>query len=288
MNLEFVSTIALPIALIIIMFGLGLSLVVDDFRRILSFPKPVIVGLFCQLFILPPIAFALCYAFSLPSAFAIGLVLLAASPGGVTSNIYSHLSKGDVALNLTLTAINSVLAAFTLPLITGLAIAVFAEAGQEIGFQFGKMLQVFFVILVPVSIGMFVRYKSESFASAADRPVRIFSLLVLVVIILTAIGTEWKLLVDNINQVGWAVLVFNLVSMGVGYMAPILLKISHAQATAISFEVGIHNGTVALYVAMSVLGSTEVAVPPAIYSILMFFTAGALAVYFKKMANNVS
>ena len=288
MNIEFVSTTALPLALVIIMFGLGLSLTVADFKRILVFPRPVIVGLVCQTLILPAFAFALCFLFQLPTAFAIGLILLAASPGGATSNIYSHLAHGDVALNLTLTAINSAIAAVTLPLMTGLAISVFAGQEQTIGLQFSKMVEVFLLILIPVSVGMLVKSKCPTFALRMDKPVRVFSLLVLAVIVVGALVKEWELITDNLAQVGWAVLVFNLVSLGVGYLAPILMKISRQQSIAIAFEIGIHNGTLALFVAISVLNSSEIAVPAAVYSILMFFTAGAFGLLMKKRTNRMT
>lgn len=277
MNLQFVTTIALPLVLIIIMFGLGLALTVADFRRIVAFPKPVFIGLFCQTLILPAVAFGLCYFFQLPTPFAVGLVLLAASPGGATSNIFSHLSHGDVALNLTLTAINSALTAVTLPLITGLAISLFNDQQQEIGFQFSKMIEVFLVILIPVSIGMLIRSKKPAFAAKMDKPVRIFSILALALIVIGAVSKEWAIIGDNISQIGWAVLSFNLLSLGVGYFVPLFLKIPKNQSIAISFEIGIHNGTLALFVAISVLGSTQIAVPAAAYSILMFFTAGIFA-----------
>ncbi|MEK6554835.1 MAG: bile acid:sodium symporter family protein [Bdellovibrionota bacterium] len=286
MNLQFVTTIALPLVLILIMFGLGLSLTVEDFKRVMNFPRPVIVGLGCQLILLPAVAFGLCYLFQLPPAFAIGLVLLSASPGGATSNVFSHLTNGDVALNLTLTAINSALTAITLPLVTGLALQLFAEQDQSIGLQFSKMIEVFLVILVPVSIGMLVRAKKPVFALKMDRPVRGFSIFALIVIVIGAVTKEWSLLADNIGLIGWAVLSFNLLSLAVGYLVPKMMKISHDQAVAISFEIGIHNGTLALFVAISVLGSTQIAVPAAAYSVLMFFTAGIFSLLLRKSKNS--
>lgn len=281
MNLQFVTTVAMPLVLILIMFGLGLSLTLVDFKRILSFPKPVIVGLACQTLILPAVAFGLCYAFQLSAPFAIGLVLLAASPGGATSNVYSHLCRGDVALNLTLTAINSALTAVTLPLITSLAISIFGDQQQDIGFQFSKMVEVFLLILVPVCIGMFLRAKKSDFAQRMDKPVRIFSMLALAIIVIGAVSKEWALIVNNVSQVGLAVFLFNVFSLGIGYVVPLFLKIPRHQATAISFEIGIHNGTLALFVAISVLNSTEIAVPAATYSVLMFFTAAVFAFILK-------
>ncbi len=282
MNADFAATVALPLALALIMFGLGLTLTLADFKRVAAFPKPILVGLGCQMIVLPLVAFALCYLFSLRPEFAIGLMVLAASPGGISSNIYSHLSDGDVALNLTLTAINSVLGAVALPLFTALAIKSFAGQDQTIDLQFRKMVEVFAIVLVPAVIGMLVNKKFTSFGRRMDKPVRIFSIVVLAVIILAAVSKEWRLLTDHIGEVGFAVLSFNLISLGVGYLVPLFLKISHRQATAISMEVGIHNGTLALYMAMSVLGSTAYAVPAAVYSVVMYFTAFAFSWFLKK------
>lgn len=282
MNIQFATTVALPMALVIIMLGLGLSLTVADFKRVFSFPRPILVGLGCQMLILPFVAFGLCYAFRLQPEFAIGLMVLAASPGGVTSNIYSHLSDGDVALNLTLTAINSVLAAVSLPLFTTLAISAFAGQDQNIDLQFRKMIEVFLIVLIPAGIGLLINAKKPDWARKSDKFVRIFSIVVLLVIIIASISKEWALLTAHIGEVGLAVLLFNLLSLGVGYGAPLLFKIPKKQATAISLEVGIHNGTLALYMAISVLGGTAYAVPAAVYSVLMYITATLFSLYLKR------
>lgn len=151
-------TVFLPIALAIIMAGLGLELTINDFKRVRQHPKAVFIALFCQLVILVGIAFIICKVLALPPMLAVGLMLLSASPGGPTANLFSYLYKGDIALNITLTAINSVIAAFTLPLIVNFAIQHFMENGQNVGLQFSKIIQVFLIILVPVGIGMLVRH----------------------------------------------------------------------------------------------------------------------------------
>lgn len=280
MSTDILATKVLPLALALIMFGMGLTLTLQDFKRVLFFPKPVVIGLAVQMGVLPVIALGLCIFFKLPAEFAVGLMLLAASPGGVTSNIFSHLSHGDVALNLTLTAINSAIAAISLPLITEFALRVFSEEGAEsatVGLQLSKMLEVFAIVLVPVAIGMFVRNRKPSFAEKMDRPVRLFSLLVLASVVVIAVVKEWNLFTDHLAEVGLAVLFFNLISLGVGYFAPLAFKLPSKQAIAIAFEIGIHNGTLAIFVAVSVLGSYSYAVPAAIYSVLMFLTAALLS-----------
>lgn len=269
-----VITIGLPIALAIIMFGLGLSLTPGDFRRVAREPRAVIVALAVQALVLPLVAFGLVKGFGLAPLLAVGVMLLAASPGGTTANLFSHLFRGDVALNITLTAINSVLAAFTIPLITNFAISHFGAEG-ELGLQFGKVVQVVAIVLVPVAIGMFVRHRAPEFAARADKPVRIFSIFVLAVVALGALLGERANLGDYIRQVGLVTGLFCLASLTIGYAAARLLRLDEPQAIATSMEVGIHNTTIALTIALSVLSSTEVAVPSAVYSILMYILATA-------------
>ena len=187
-------TFFLPAALGIIMLGLGLSLSLGDFARVAKFPKPVLIGLACQLLLLPLACFFLAKAFGLAPALAVGLMLLAASPGGTTANLYSHLAHGDVALNITLTAVNSVIAILTMPLIVNLSLAYFMSADQAIPLQFAKVVQVFAIVLGPVAIGMWLRSRFPGFAERMQKPVKIISALFLLLIILLAVatvGTEW-------------------------------------------------------------------------------------------------
>jgi len=168
-----IITIMLPLALAIIMIGLGLELTPKDFARVSKHPKAVLVALFCQLVLLVGIAFVICKVLNLPPLLAVGLMLLAASPGGSTANLFSYLFKGDIALNITLTAINSVIAAFTLPLIVNFAIQYFMQDGQHVSMQFSKILQVFSIILIPVCIGMLIRHYAPSFTKKLNKPLRI-------------------------------------------------------------------------------------------------------------------
>ena len=274
MNDSALITTGLPIALAIIMFGLGLSLTTDDFVRVARSPRAVLVALVLQILVLPVIAFGLVTAFDLDPLLAVGVMLLAASPGGTTANLFSHLFRGDVALNVTLTAVNSVLAAVTIPLITNLAIDHF-DADGELGLQLGKVVQVIAIVLVPVAIGMVVRRRSASFAAAADRPVRIFSIVVLVAVSVGAILGERENIADYVQQVGLVTGLFCLISLSLGYAGARVMRLEHPQAVASSMEIGIHNTTIALTIALSVLDSTEVAIPAAVYSILMYVLATA-------------
>ena len=271
------TTVGLPIALAIIMFGLGLSLAVDDFRRIGREPKAVAVALLAQLVLLPLVCFGLIKAFDLEALLAVGMMLLAASPGGTTANLFSHLFRGDVALNISLTAVNSVIAVVTLPLVVNFAINHFEPSGAEdVGLQFGKTLQVFAIVLVPVAIGMMVRRWSPEFAARAEKPVRIASAAVLVIVILGALLAERENLNEYIADIGAIAAVFCVCSLTIGYVVPHLAGVTSKQAIASAFEVGIHNSTLAIAVAVSVLDNDKLAVPAAVYGILMFpLAAGA-------------
>lgn len=263
----------LPIALGIIMLGLGLSLTLEDFKRVAKYPKAVTVALICQMVLLPAFCFFLVRIFGLDPALAVGLMLLAASPGGATANLYSHLSDGDVALNISLTAINSVLTLFTLPLIVNFSLDYFMDSGQYVPMQFSKVLEVFGIVLIPVAIGMLIKKNFETFAARMEKPVKIASALILLIIIVSVTIREKQLLADYFAIIGLPVLLFNLLSLASGYFIPRILNIEKRQAIAIGMEIGIHNGTLAIYIALSVLANSSMSVPPAIYSLLMFFTA---------------
>lgn len=268
-------TIGLPVALAVIMLGLGLDLTPADFARVARRPRAVVVALVCQLLLLPLVALGLVTAFDLPPLLAVGFMLLAASPGGTTANLYSHLFRGDVALNITLTAINSVLAILTLPLIANLAIRLFAPDVDGLGLQVGKVLQVFAIVLVPVAVGMLVRRLAPGFAERMDRPVRIASAVLLLLVVVGAILGDRENIADYAAQVGLVSVLFCALSLSVGYAVPRLLGMTRPEAIASGFEIGIHNSTLAIAMALTVLEVSEMAVPPAVYGVVMFFVAAA-------------
>lgn len=278
-------TLFLPAALGIIMLGLGLSLSLADFARVAKFPRPVLIGLACQLLLLPLACFFLAKLFGLAPALAVGLMLLAASPGGTTANLYSHLAHGDVALNITLTAVNSVVAILTMPLIVNLSLAHFMSADQAIPLQFAKVVQVFAIVLGPVATGMWLRSRFPHFAERMQKPVKIVSALFLLLIILLAVAKDWRTFVEYAPAVGGAALAFNLLSMAVGYCVPRLLKLDLRQAIAIAMEIGIHNGTLAIALALSpaLLNNPTMAIPAAIYSLIMFVTAALFGLWVNRV-----
>lgn len=281
-----IITIMLPLALAIIMMGLGLELTPKDFARVSKHLKAVLIALFCQLVVLVGIAFIICKVLALPPLLAVGLMLLAASPGGSTANLFSYLFKGDIALNITLTAINSIIAAFTLPLIVNFAIQYFMNDGQQISMQFGKIVQVFAIILVPVCVGMLIRHYAPSLTQKLNKPLRIFSVAFLVLIIIGAIAKERAHILEYLAQVGLATVIFCICSLVIGYFVPRLLGINSAQARACAFEIGIHNSTLAMTIALTVIANSTVAMPAAVYSIFMYIFAAIFGMLISRLASN--
>lgn len=277
------TTIGLPVALGIIMLGLGLSLTPADFLRVGKHPKAVIVALACQLILLPAICFGLVVLFQLPPILAVGMVLLAASPGGTTANLYSHLFRGDVALNITLTAINSIVALFTLPLLTNLAISIFLPDSEGLGIQFSKAVEVFLIVLGPVLLGMLIRRLAPKFADAMDKPVRIASMIILAVVIVGAIIANRDVFFPNLGALAGITVLFCALSLTIGFFVPRLFRVEPQQAVASAFEIGIHNATLAIVIAQTVLGSVEMSLPAAVYGVLMFFVALAFGFLIRRV-----
>jgi BASS family bile acid:Na+ symporter len=282
MQASLLTTVFLPLALGIIMFGLGLHLRVADFMRVVQMPKPVFVGLAAQMLVLPPIAFALCLLFDLPPALAVGLMLLAASPGGATANVFSHLARGDVALNITLTAVNSLLCLVTLPLIVQWSVGYFLGTEAYVPPPVRKIVEVGAIILLPVALGMLLCARAPGAADRLERVVKPLSLLVLLALIVFTVVREFDLLRTHAASIGVVCLLLSALSFGIGYGCGRLAKIEPRQAIAISFEVGIHNGTLAIFIALNVLAVSAYSIPAAIYSLLMYFTAAVVLWWFRR------
>lgn len=273
MNGNLVVTQLLVVALALVMFGLGLSLSTQDFTRLLKHPKAVIIALALQIILLPLACYLLIVALNVPPLFAVGLMLLAASPGGISANLFSHLFGGNVAMNISLTAINTVLSIITLPVISNWAINTFAKTGQVVPLQTGKVVEVIVIVLVPVFIGMWVRTRKPGFAARSEKPMKIFSAVVLAVVAIGALVKEWQALTTSFASVGPAVVAFNIVSLLAGYYLSRVAGLDKPMSTAISYEIGIHNSTLAIFIALAVLNNFQLALPAAIYSVSMYVTA---------------
>ena len=277
------TTVGLPLALAIIMFGLGLDLTVGDFKRVGRAPKAVAVALACQIVLLPTICFGLVVLLDLPALLGIGMLLLAASPGGTTANLFSHLFRGDVALNITLTAINTVVAVVTLPLVTGFAIDWF-DRQDEVSMPLVEIVKVFALILLPVGLGMVVRSRAPGFAQRMDRPVRIGSAVILAILVVGILVDQLENVGDYLADVGLIAALFCATSLVVGYVVPKAFGVTGPQAIASSMEVGVHNATLAIYVAVEVLDEIEVSVPAAVYSLVMFVFAALWGTWISRRA----
>ncbi len=275
------TTVGLPLALAIIMFGLGLDLTPNDFRRVGRAPKAVAVALACQVVLLPAICFGLVVLFDLPALLGIGMLLLAASPGGTTANLFSHLFRGDVALNITLTAINTVIAVVTLPLITGFAIAWF-DRQDDVSMPLVEIVKVFALILLPVGIGMLVNHRAPGFARRMDKAVRIGSAVILAILVLGILLDQLENVGDYLADVGLITALFCAISLVVGYVVPKAFGVTGPQAIASSMEVGVHNATLAIFVAVEVLDEVEISVPAAVYSLVMFLFAALWGTWVSK------
>jgi bile acid:Na+ symporter, BASS family len=271
-----VTTVFLPIALGVIMLGLGMSLTVQDFKRVATVPKATLVALVCQVLLLPAICLGLILLFDLAPTLAVGMMLLAASPGGTTANLFSHLAGGDVALNISLTAINAILAVVTMPIVVNLALSGFMSGDDELGLQFDKMLQVFAIVLVPVAIGMLIRRRFTAFADRMLKPLKLAAIIFMVATIAVAVYQERANIGGYLQDIGVIALVFCVISLSVGYAIPRLVRIERRQSIAISLEIGIHNSTLAIAIALSpsLLNNPQMAVPAAVYGVLMFIPAG--------------
>jgi BASS family bile acid:Na+ symporter len=270
------TTVLLPLVLGVVMFGLGLSLTADDLLGMRANKQAIVIALVCQVLVLPALCFAMVLLLGLPPVLCVGMMLLAASPGGTSASLFSHLFRGDVALNVTVTAINSLLAVVTLPLVVNLSLSYFLSGDDAIGLQLDKLTPVLAVVVLPVFLGMTIRHGAPAFAERMDRPVRIAAVAVLMIIAVAAIISERNNLAGYLGVVGTAACVFCLLGLTVGYYLPRLTRIGHRQAIALSMEIGVHNGALAITIAISLLNNTEVAIPAAIYTIAQPVLAGAV------------
>ncbi|MBQ4835483.1 bile acid:sodium symporter family protein [Pseudoalteromonas luteoviolacea] len=272
--------IGLPVALIFIMAGVGLSLKPDDFKRVLLQPKSFFIGAFCQLAVLPLLAIATIAITGLTGELAIGLFILSLCPGGTTSNLYSYLAKGDVGLSVSLTAVVGFITPFTLPFLAAWAIGHYGQNGNVIEFPILKAwLQLIVVGVLPVLIGMSINAKWPEFAKKASPYISWFSIAVLLLVIVSICFKLGSKLVDYLIMAGPAVVILNLASMIAGYVIAANLLHNDTQTRTITLEVGLQNGTLALLVTTGLLGNEVMSIAPSIYGLFMFISAGAFTAW---------
>lgn len=272
-----IGTIILAISLIIIMFGMGLSLVKEDFTRLLKQPKAVFIGLLNQIVLLPLIAFLIVTSLGVGTDIAIGVMILAACPGGPTSNLITHLAKGDSGLSVSLTSVNSLITIFTIPFVVDFALTYFLNAQETITIDKVKtVVQIFVIVIIPVTLGMMLKRSKPNFADGMNKPVRIASAAVLFLVILGLVIKKKADLIPYLQQAGITTLLLNVGTMFVGFLTARLAQLKSKQALTISIESGIQNGTMAIAIASGILMNENFAIAPAVYSLIMFVTGGIL------------
>ena len=280
METSLLTAVFLPLALFIIMLGMGLGLTLTDFQRIFVAPKGVALGLVAQLIMLPLVGFGLASVLPLTPELAVGVMILAACPGGPTSNLVTYLARGNVALSITLTALSSLVTVFTIPLVVNWAMVQFMGAGTDLQLPFlTTVLQIAVITLIPVSLGMALHHYAPRFAATVEKWVKGLALVFLGLIIAALLIKERANVLAFFLQVGWVTLLLVVLTMALGYGLAQLARLDDRSATAITVEVGIQNGTLAIAIASAptFLNNATMAIPAAIYSLLMFAVGGAFA-----------
>ena len=286
---EFVNSEIVPWVLRLVMVGLGLSLSLPDFRRVIVFPKAATIGLLAQLVGLPLTAFALALAFNAPPAIAIGLVILAACPSGVTANAYTFAARADVPLCVTLSALTSVITVFTIPFLIELALNVFAEPGQTVAISASNMLlNLMTFTLIPLALGMLFRQLFPQVAERAVEPIRKVVLWLMIVVLLLGVVASVEEILANFATAGLLVIVMNVLTMGLGFGLARLLGLPIEQVVTITFEVGVQNLALALAIAFSILAVPEFAISALIYAAIMPATALAFVSIGRRMIADAS
>ncbi len=273
MEANVITKVLLPVALGIIMLGMGFGLTLRDFRRIFVEPRAVLIGLACQILLLPLVAYALLSVFSLEPALAVGVMIIAACPGGATSNLIANLAKGDVALSISLTAFSSAVTIISIPFVVNLAIEHLTDSAIVPLPVAKTILQVCTITLLPVLLGMGIKARWPAFAARGERGIRIFSGVFLALLILAAILKDRAIIIPSFQQAGPVTLALNLLTMALGFGLALVFGLQRKQRVTLAIEVGIQNGTLGILIATTLLENAQMAIPPAIYSLIMFMTA---------------
>lgn len=280
-----ISSIILILVLAMIMLGMGLSLTREDFKRVLKYPKGIITGLLNQMVFLPIVGLAIANLLSLSSELAVGIMLLAACPGGTSSNIITHLAKGDSALSVSLTAVSSLISIFTIPLIVSFAINNFMAADQQV--EVDKLLmigQLLVIVIIPVSLGMAIRAFKPNFAAIMDKPVRRLSTVMLILITAALVYKDRTHVIPYFQQAGIAAMALNFISLGLGFLTSQLVKLNRAQSICVAIESGIQNSGLAITLAVVSLQNVSFSITPGVYTLIMYFT-GFVVIFLGQRTN---
>jgi BASS family bile acid:Na+ symporter len=264
-------SIGLPVSLFIIMVGIGLTLTLRDFGQVTRNPRSIVVGTVAQILLMPLVAFGIAATLGLAPALAVGLVIIAACPGGTTSNLFVLLARGHIALSILLTVSASLITIVTLPFFTNYALQMYFGEAANISLPVGKTIAMLVVIvLLPVSLGMFIRTRAPAAAQKAEGIVSIFGGIVLLLLIIALLWGSRDRLPELLSQAGPAAFLLNLFGIAIGLGVSRLVGLSQKESLAIAVELGIKNGTIALMVALTLLESSEMSIPAVVYSVLMY------------------
>ena len=272
-----VNSVIIPICLFLIMMGMGLTLVTNDFKRVLKYPKAVGIGLTNQLILLPIIGFALANIMPLRPEYAVGVMLLVLCPGGTTSNLFTYLAKGDVALSVTMTAIASVITVFTIPIVLSFSLIYFMGSGSEFELPVVKtMLTLVVLTIVPISVGMLIKRYAPTVADRSKVYVSRFGVIFLTFLVLFLGYVQRDIIVDAFIATGPVSVLLNLSTMALGYYSSKWFGLNWAQRTSVTLEVGLQNSTLSIFMALTLLSNYDMSMMPAIYTLVMFLSAGIL------------
>ncbi len=266
--------IILPLSLVFIMFSLGLGLTINDFKNVARQPKNFTVGIVNQMLLLPLVTFCIIQIFGLSGEMAVGLMILACCPGGVTSNIITKMAKGDTALSISYTAVVSIATVITLPIITGFSIHYFMGADAPAINVLTLGLTMFLITAIPVMIGLFVHHKAEDFTRSFEPKAGKISAILFVLIVIGALASEWEAFVTNVTILGPGIITLIVVMLLLGYGSAHLFKMSEPQAVSVSIATGIQNATVGITVGNLIIpggdGLSVLSLPSGVYGILMY------------------
>ena len=283
MQESLLSNVILPLAIVIIMVTLGMTLTLADFKRVFTQPRQVLTGLLCQLVLLPLLGFAVAGIFSLPAIYAVSIILLAASPGGATSNLIVHAADGDRALSVTLTAISNMMAWLSIPLLLGIAFGIYGGGTEIVNFPVADtMIQVAALTIVPVLIGMGFRHWKTEFAEKSKGATRTFATVFFLLIVVGLIIENWELIVRDGPRFAPAFITLNITALAVGFFVAKIAGINRVQATTISIETGLQNATVSITVALTILNNNEMAIIPGLYALWMLASGFAFAIWLSR------
>lgn len=275
---EVLSNVFLPFSLAIIMLGMGMTLIPNDFTRIIKKPKAIIIGLTNQLIFLPIIGFLLAIIFGLTPVMAIGLMILATCPGGPTSNLITQVCQGNIALSVTLTAIASVVSILTIPFILSYALDYFGSA-TNVTIKLpiiDTILRIMVITVFPILIGMLIRRFKINFAKRLEKPMRMASTVIFILVFIAVIAANFNIVGQAMKDVGLVTLLLNIFTLGLGYATARLFKLNLKSVISITVESGVQNGALAFVIATSILNNIEMGIPTAAYAIWMYVTGGIL------------